>query len=110
MVGGTSKYFKNRGKERVASSESSEKLNEGVRDPIDPEIFEAVDDNIETIIPSKSTSVSTEVDIDSPFSVVIDQEPVEVFAEAVNKKYGGGERTREEMVDGVNQVITLICL
>tara|TARA_R110002072_G_scaffold6278_4_gene37322 strand:+ start:3045 stop:7805 length:4761 start_codon:yes stop_codon:yes gene_type:complete len=105
LVGGTSKLLKNRGKERVASSESSEKLNEGVRDPIDPEIFEAVDDNIETIIPSRSTSVSTEVDIDSPFSVVIDQEPVEVFAEAVNKKYGGGERTREEMVDGVNQVI-----
>ena len=105
MIGGTSKLLKNRGKDRVASSESSEKLNEGVQDPIDPEIFEAVDDNIETIIPSRSTSVSTEVDIDSSFSVVIDQEPVEVFAETVNKKYGGGARTREEMVDGVNQVI-----
>ena len=100
-----SKYFRNRTKQRLESEDAYRQANqEGPSDGVDTEIFETVNDNVETLVPSRSTEVSIDVETGRTFTI-IDQEPVEVFTETVNKKAGGGESTRQEMVDTVNQTI-----
>ena len=105
LVRGTGKYFEKRAKQRLESEDAYRQANqEGPSGGVDTEIFETVNDNVETLVPSRSTEVSIDVDTGRTFTI-IDQEPVEVFTETVNKKAGGGESTRQEMTDKVNQTI-----
>ena len=105
LLSGTGKYYKNRAKQRLESEDAYRQANqEGPSDGVDTEIFETVNDNVEIIVPSRSTEVSIDVKSGRTFTI-IDQEPIEVFTETVNKKAGGGESTRQEMVDTVNQTI-----
>ena len=105
LLSGTGKYFKNRAKQRLESEDAYKQANqEGPSSGVDTEIFETVNDNVETLVPSRSTEVSVDVETGRTFTI-IDQEPVESFTETVNKKAGGGESTRQEMTDTVNQTI-----
>jgi hypothetical protein len=103
-VAGTSKFFRNRAKERMDADEQFRKANSEGPEGIDPNVQQAVDDNIEILKRSSRTDVSADV-APGRASVVIDQEPIQSFSEDVSKKAGGGERTTQEVADTVNQVI-----
>jgi hypothetical protein len=103
-VAGTSKFFKNRAKERMDADEQFRKANSEGPEGIDPNVQQAVDDNIEILKRSSRTDVSADV-TPGRASVVIDQEPIQSFSENVSKKAGGGERTTQEVADTVNQVM-----
>ena len=103
-VAGTSKFFRNRAKERMDADEQFRKANNEGPEGIDPDVQQAVDDNIEILQRSSSTDVSADV-TPGRASVVIDQEPIQSFSENVSKKAGGGERTTQEVADTVNQVM-----
>lgn len=103
-VAGTSKFFRNRAKERMDADEQFRKANNEGPEGIDPDVQQAVDDNIEILQRSSSTDVSADV-TPGRASVVIDQEPIQSFSENVSKKAGGGGRTTEEVTDTVNQVM-----
>jgi hypothetical protein len=100
----TSKYFKNRAQERLDSEEQLRKANQEGPEGLDPDVQKAVEDNIEILTPSSRTDLSTDVETGRA-SIVIDQEPIERFTEEVNKKAGGGQRTKEEVADTVNQAV-----
>ena len=103
-LAGTSKFFNNRAKERMDADEQFRRANSEGPEGVDPDIQQTVEDNIEILKPSSVTDISADV-TPGRASIVIDQEAVGKFSEEVSKKAGGGERTTQEVVDTVNQVM-----
>ena len=100
MASTTSKYFRKRAQERLDTEELNKKAD--IENPTTPN--EDVDSAVEVLVPSDSTEVSLNV-TPGRAGVVIDADDVEVMAETVSSKSGGGARTQEEILDTAKQVI-----